>query len=106
MASQFTQGKDAVYACGRTGGNVSKILAWARHQGPKRGEFHTTGAIAMVVGMPNVGKSSLINLLLARGKALRRHSSGKGAMEAGQQQVQVEVSYLCIYRSGREEVAN
>ncbi|CAM9633066.1 unnamed protein product, partial [Scytosiphon promiscuus] len=57
------QGKTAVYACGRTGANVNKLLTWARERGARRGEFSTTGAVAMVVGMPNVGKSSLINLL-------------------------------------------
>ena len=74
---------------------MSKILAWPRHQGPKRGELHMTHAVAMVIGMPNVGKSSLINLPLAHGQALRRHSPGKGAIEAGQQHVQV--LYLCSF---------
>ncbi|CAN0059552.1 unnamed protein product [Ectocarpus fasciculatus] len=73
------QGKTAVYACGRTGTNVNKLLAWARERGARRGEFSTTGAIAMVVGMPNVGKSSLINLL--RGKANRRGGGGGGGGE-------------------------
>ena len=56
-----------------------------------------THAVAMVVGMPNVGKSSLMNLPLAHGKALRRHSPGKGAIEAGQQHVQV--LHLCSFVS-------
>ncbi|CAN0393794.1 unnamed protein product, partial [Hapterophycus canaliculatus] len=72
------QGKTAVYACGRTGTNVNKLLTWARERGARRGEFSTTGAVAMVVGMPNVGKSSLINLL--RGKANGR---GRGRGEGG-----------------------
>ncbi|CAB1103283.1 unnamed protein product [Ectocarpus sp. CCAP 1310/34] len=75
-------GKAAVYACGRTGTNVNKLLAWARERGARRGEFSTTGAIAMVVGMPNVGKSSLINLL--RGKA-NWSGSGGGDGEGAKQ---------------------
>ncbi|CAM9474100.1 unnamed protein product [Ectocarpus sp. 8 AP-2014] len=80
------QGKAAVYACGRTGTNVNKLLAWARERGARRGEFSTTGAIAMVVGMPNVGKSSLINLL--RGKA-NRGGGGGGDGEGAKQVARV-----------------
>lgn len=57
---------------------MHKLLAWARERGARRGGFATTGAVAMVVGMPNVGKSSLINLL--RGKAVSR---GKGPGRGG-----------------------
>lgn len=74
------QGKTAMFACGRSGANVKKLLAWARTQGAKRGTFSTTGAVVMVVGMPNVGKSSLINLL--RAKAMR---TPEGTGEAAKQ---------------------
>lgn len=73
------QGKTAMFACGRTGENLNKILAWAKEQGAKRGEFTTAGSVAMVVGMPNVGKSSLINLL--RAKALRLRGSSRETAE-------------------------
>ena len=88
------QGKTAVYACGRTGTNVNKLLAWARERGARRGEFATTGAVAMVVGMPNVGKSSLINLL--RGKANSRgRGAGGGGGGGGEGAKQVRDSVCC-----------
>lgn len=68
------QGKAAIFACGKTGTHVGRVLSWAKEQGARRGEFVTTGAVAMVVGMPNVGKSSLINLL--RGKATNSLGGG------------------------------
>lgn len=68
------EGKAAIFACGKTGTHVGRVLSWAKEQGARRGEFVTTGAVAMVVGMPNVGKSSLINLL--RGKATNSLGGG------------------------------
>lgn len=69
--------------CGRTGTNINKLLAWARESGAKRGEFSTAGAVGMVVGMPNVGKSSLINFL--RGNAFRKERKGGGVGEEAKQ---------------------
>ncbi|KAG5187862.1 P-loop containing nucleoside triphosphate hydrolase protein [Tribonema minus] len=71
-------GKDVLYTNGGDGPGGGKgipgLLRWAREKGALRGQFVTLGAMAMVVGMPNVGKSTLINHMrrLCRG-------GGKGA---------------------------
>lgn len=84
---------------------MHKLLTWARERGAKRGGFSTTGAVAMVVGMPNVGKSSLINLL--RGKAVSRgkgpgrgRGGGGGGAGEGAKQVRVVVAW-CFGRLHR-----
>lgn len=69
---------------------MHKLLAWVRERGARRGEFATTGAVAMVVGMPNVGKSSLINLFREKA-ASRGRGQGRGGEGVGEGAKQVRM---------------
>ncbi|CAN0336275.1 unnamed protein product, partial [Discosporangium mesarthrocarpum] len=79
LARLKKEGKDAIFTCcNDKKGDIKGLMAWARSTGAKRGNFKTTGMVAMVVGMPNVGKSSLINLL-------RRQARGSAAPDSKKQ---------------------
>ncbi|CAM9158219.1 unnamed protein product [Choristocarpus tenellus] len=77
------EGKDAVFTTSSGKGNVKSLMAWARSTGAKRGEFKTVGVVGMVVGMPNVGKSSIINLLRASAGGVALRGSKKQVARVG-----------------------
>ena len=60
---------------GRKAG-VTKLVNWLQEE--SRGRFQTTGTLAMIYGMPNVGKSTLINAL-ASSAAVRARELGRSS---------------------------
>jgi len=82
------------------GGNVAALVAAldavvaGAAAGTARASFSTTGAVALVVGLPNTGKSTLINAVRAAsrdGGELK-----KGARTGAQPGVTRSVSLLCV----------
>lgn len=55
--------------------DVSSVIKWLIHESPR--QFKSAGSLAMVVGMPNVGKSTLINAVAHRLKSRRRGRRSK-----------------------------
>ncbi|CAM9128578.1 unnamed protein product [Chrysoparadoxa australica] len=55
------EGREAMFISSSSKQHVQRVVDWMANSGTRGGSFKTAGSMAMVVGMPNVGKSTLIN---------------------------------------------
>lgn len=67
------EGRHAVFVSSSSGRGIPEVLEWTQREARRR--FKSGGALVMVAGMPNVGKSTLINSLAA----VNQHRSTRAA---------------------------
>lgn len=93
-------GHEAIFTNAVQGAHVGKVLATvdklqAKHQSATRAQFKTTGAVMLVVGLPNTGKSTLINAI----RGASKFTAKKGAKTGAQPGVTRSVSLMQVRAS-------